>query len=179
MANPHRVPSRLPRLADQLAAVRRQRFWGREEELALFRSALRAGAGQVSAFYVHGLGGVGKSALLRAYADLASAHGATAVSMDGRVVDPSPGGFLLALRDAMELGPAESPLDHLRHRDRIVLMLDSYELLAPLDAWLRQTFLPQLPARSVVVLAGRNPPPLEWTADPGWGPLLGRFLFGT
>ena len=168
----NRAPARRPRLVDHLATAHHQGFWGREDELALFRSALRAEAGQSSVFYVHGLGGVGKSALLRAYAGLAAANGVIAVSLDGRVVDPSPGGFLLALRDALELGPADAPLDDLRRRDRIVLMLDSYELLAPLDAWLRQTFLPQLQAGAIVVIAGRHPPAPDWTADLGWGPSL-------
>jgi AAA ATPase domain len=172
MSNAHRSPARLPRLADQLAAAHVQRFWGREDELALFGSALRGGAGQCSIFYVHGLGGVGKSALLRACAGVAAADGVAAVSMDGRVFDPSPGGFLLALRDALDLDAADSPLDALRDRGRVVLMLDSYELLASIDPWLRQTFLPRLPARTVVVIAGRNPPALEWTADLGWGPAL-------
>src|SRR6187455_1376152 len=108
MPNPQRVPARLPRLADHLAAAHRRRFWGREAELALFQATLSAG--QSSVFYVHGLGGVGKSALLRAYAGVAAADGVITISIDGRVVDPSPGGFLLALRDALDLGATDAPL---------------------------------------------------------------------
>jgi len=40
-----------------------------------------------------------------------------------------------------------------------------------LDAWLRETFLPQLPAQSLVVIAGRNPPAPAWRTDIDWADL--------
>jgi hypothetical protein len=49
-----------------------------------------------------------------------------------------------------------------------VILIDTYELLAPLDGWLRESFLPQLPSNVLVVLAGRNRPDLAWRSDPGW-----------
>jgi hypothetical protein len=145
-------------------------FRGREDELCLFRSALCASP-DGSVLYVHGLGGVGKSALLRECTGIAMQAGLETVLLDGRLVDPSPGGFLLALRDVLALGATDSPVACLRERGRPVLMLDSYELLAPLDAWFRQTFLPQLLPGVVVVIAGRHPP-REWTTDPRWGPIF-------
>jgi hypothetical protein len=53
-----------------------------------------------------------------------------------------------------------------------VLLVDSYEQLAPVDAWLRQEFVPSLGAASVVVLAGREPPAGAWRTDPGWRRLV-------
>lgn len=53
-----------------------------------------------------------------------------------------------------------------------MLILDTYETLNPLDGWLREQFLPRLPADALVVLAGRNPPSTGWRADPGWRDLL-------
>ena len=52
-----------------------------------------------------------------------------------------------------------------------VLLVDTYELLAPLDDWLRDTLLPQLPARSLVVIAGRNEPATAWRTDVDWAAL--------
>ena len=75
----------------------------------------------------------------------------------------TPDGVFSALR---ELTGAENPLDVLP--DRHVLLVDTYELLTPLDSWLRDQFLPQLPAQALVVLAGRNPPSAGWRVDPGW-----------
>ncbi len=59
-----------------------------------------------------------------------------------------------------------------------MLIIDTYELLAPLDAWLRETILPQLPATSLVVLAGRTPPAPEWRADLAWGGLTRTIALG-
>jgi hypothetical protein len=53
-----------------------------------------------------------------------------------------------------------------------VLLLDTYEVAAPLDDWLRQRFLPALPGDTLVVLGGRNPPSPAWRVDAGWGDLL-------
>jgi hypothetical protein len=39
-----------------------------------------------------------------------------------------------------------------------VLLVDTYETLAPLDGWLRETLLPELPGGHLIVLAGRDPP---------------------
>ena len=52
-----------------------------------------------------------------------------------------------------------------------VLLVDTYELLAPLDDWLRHTLLPQLPARSLVVIAGRHEPATAWRTDVAWAAL--------
>src|SRR5919199_6633352 len=95
---------------------------------------------------------------------------------DERAVEPSPDGFVDALRAALGLGPGVSPLDALAARPefgpRQVLLVDTYEVLAPLDAWLRDVFLPQLPDHVLVVLAGRQPPAPAWRADPAWQELM-------
>ncbi len=151
------------------AARHGRRFYGREDELASFRAALAQNA-SLAVLYVHGIGGVGKSALLREYRSVAEQVGITAVCLDGRLVDPSPGGFLIALADALGLPRDESPLSRINGLDRIVLLVDGCELLAPLEAWLREALLPTLPARAVIVLAGRNPPAPEWIIDLAWAP---------
>ena len=55
---------------------------------------------------------------------------------------------------------------------RPVLLLDTYESLAPIDEWVREEFLPALPADALVVIAGRQPPAPQWAADPAWRELL-------
>jgi hypothetical protein len=55
---------------------------------------------------------------------------------------------------------------------RGLLLIDTAELLTPLDSWLRDVFLPQLPGNILVVIAGRNPPSLRWRTDPGWQQLM-------
>jgi hypothetical protein len=51
-------------------------------------------------------------------------------------------------------------------------MIDSYEALAPLDSWIRNHFLPQIPEQVLVVIACCDPPSVGWRADPGWHSLI-------
>ncbi|HET7037140.1 MAG TPA: AAA family ATPase [Thermomicrobiaceae bacterium] len=159
------------RLADRLAAARRGRFVGRLAELELVRSALLGVEPSFAVLCIRGPGGVGKTALLREYARLAAEAGRPVVRVDGRDVDPSPPGFLRALGQA--IGPADEPSSPLaRSPPRGLLLIDTYETLTPLDDWLRERFLPQLPVESLVVLAGRTPPRPAWRTDLDWAGLV-------
>ncbi|HEY8491056.1 MAG TPA: ATP-binding protein [Dehalococcoidia bacterium] len=160
------------RLADRVAAVQRRRFVGRVGELELFRSALSEPEPPFAVLYLYGPGGVGKTTLLGEYERLAAEAEVTVIRLDGRHLDPSPAGFLAALAQALDLRAGEAPLDVLAREPSAVLLLDTYEVLTPLDAWLRESFLPHLPERSLVVIAGRNPPASAWRTDPGWRDLV-------
>ena len=109
--------------------------------------------------FVQGDGGVGKSALLRMYADNAAEAGYAVVRIDGHDVRPNPESFLQAAGPGVGLGP-------------VVVLVDTYELLEPLDDWLREEFVPGLSDGSLVVIAGRRALPPGWLSDPGWRELL-------
>jgi hypothetical protein len=81
----------------------------------------------------------------------------------------------------MNLTPNDSPFEVLASRRDAaggatahchVLLIDTYETLAPLDEWLREVFLPQLPETTLIVMAGRHSPSSSWRADPGWQSLI-------
>jgi DNA-binding SARP family transcriptional activator len=152
-----------PRLATRLTAARRRSFVGRTDELALFAEALRADAPQFAVLHVHGPGGVGKSTLLAEFARLCDEASVPAITLDGRNIPPTPEGFLDALRDKTG---AEDVLAGLPERH--VLLVDTYEAIWTLDSWLRDQFLPTIPERAMVVLAGRGHPAPGWRVDPGW-----------
>ncbi|MEV5407795.1 ATP-binding protein [Thermopolyspora sp. NPDC052614] len=139
-------------LERRLDAARETAFVGREEELAAFRAALYGGPGVL---YVHGPGGIGKSALLRRFAQEAAAAGRPVFRVDGGGLEPSPAAFEAAA------GPA------LRDPDA-VLLIDGFERIQDVEGWLRERFLPRAPLGAVVVIAGRRPPDMRWRADPGW-----------
>jgi hypothetical protein len=142
-------------LGEQLRELRRHSFVGREREVALFRSALAA----PGLLFVHGPGGVGKSALLDRFADLAAEAGRPAVHVDARHV---------------RLGPDVLPA----LAGGEILLIDTYELLEPLDDWVRERYLPSLPGDALVVIAGRRAPGPRWHADPAWRGLMREIALG-
>ncbi len=143
-------------VSERLRSARRRRFVGRENELELFRSAIAEDRPPFTVLFVHGPGGVGKSALLRVLADEA---GTRARFVDLRVTGASPPAF----REAIALAPGD---------ERPVILIDTYEAGAGIDEWLRERFIPSLPEGTLVVIAGRNPPGPGWSRDPAWHELL-------
>jgi hypothetical protein len=156
----------------RLRRARHRWFLGRDAELELFRGALDAPQPDFAVLHVHGPGGIGKTALLRAFADAAQVAEATTVLLDARNFEPSPSGFVAALRAALGLADQDAPELARGGGGRAVLLVDTYETMAPLDDWLRERFLPALPEDTLVVLAGRDPPAAAWRADAGWRDLL-------
>src|SRR4051812_12363829 len=118
---------------------------------------------------VHGIAGVGKSALLRAAAHDARRRGATVLLLDGRAVEPTEQGFLTALGSALReplRSVAEAAAALSAVPGRMLLMIDAYERLALLDFWMRAVLVPALPASVRLVLAGRELP-IAWTREFG------------
>lgn len=162
-----------PRLADRVSAGRRRRFIGRIQELQLFERAVLAPDLPFCLLFVYGPGGVGKTSLLGQFVYLCQQLAIPAYSIDARNIEASPEAFVGALAQAMGLGPDDPPVDVLAGQGgRQVILVDTYEMLAPLDSWLRDIFLPQMPEGIVFVTAGHNPPDPAWRVDPGWQPLI-------
>jgi DNA-binding winged helix-turn-helix (wHTH) protein len=134
---------------------------------------------------VHGIAGIGKSALLAAFAEDARAHGAAVVSLDCGTIEPTERGFFAVLARAIGALRAEPsgrtrPMTTVAEAaaalsgvgDRVVLVLDTYEQLRLLDTWLRQDLVPGLRDNTRLVLAGREPPVAAWIRD--FGELLAQ-----
>ncbi|MGH3350058.1 MAG: ATP-binding protein [Nocardioides sp.] len=159
-----------PRPLSELLVARRKRgFVGRDAELELMRDALARAVPPFSVLYMYGPGGIGKSSLVDVIADLAAETGATIARVDGREVSPEPTAVLGVLAESLDVPDGGAAITT---PGRPVIVLDTYERLAPLDDWVRTKLLPRLPATAVVVIAGRAPPDASWRADPGFGDLL-------
>ena len=161
-------PDRPATIGARRRAASRRCFVGREAEIELVRSALAADAPSPAVVFVHGPGGVGKTALLAALAELAASMDRRVVRLDMRSVEPSPAGFLAHFGAGLDRDGDGASGEVVAGVDRLVLCVDAVDAAAPLDGWLREEFVAGLPADSFVVLAGRLPPSPEWLADPGW-----------
>ncbi|HEY6879989.1 MAG TPA: ATP-binding protein, partial [Polyangiales bacterium] len=167
-----RIAPPTQRIGDRMASAASDLI-GREPELAVLERCLHADAPAVT--FVHGLAGIGKSALLAALVPRLAQQGARVVQLDGRAVEPTPHGLLRALSQAVatseqtgsELG------DHIaRMTDPCVLAVDNMEALRLVEPWLRREFVPHLPSSARVLLFGRNPPQPAWLTSPGWSGLF-------
>jgi DNA-binding SARP family transcriptional activator len=126
--------------------------------------------------FVYGLAGVGKSALLRAFAADAAARNAVVIEVNAEAFEPTETGFLTALGRALGASVAD-PIAAAEAMgaagDCVVVTVDAYERLRALDDWMRDTWLPTLPDHVRVAIATRTPPVPAWAAR--YGPLLAQF----
>ncbi len=156
-------------LGDYLTAARRRYFVGRENELALFERALSEPELPFFVLSIFGPGGVGKTTLLRELLHICDRRQTQVVLLDARELEPAPQPFLAAIGTSLNLENPAAPLEALTFRgDRLIILVDTYESLAPLDDWIRGEFLPKLSQQILTVFAGRQPPPPAWRADPAW-----------
>ena len=141
-------------LGDLLASRRRRRFVGRTSEVELFRLALESPDPPFLLLHIHGPPGIGKTSLLDVLAGLAADAGARVVRLDGRDLVPSPPAVLQALGAAGDVPEGEGAIAGLSDSDRLVVLVDTYERLGPLDDWMRNRLLPRLPANALTVVTG-------------------------
>ena len=166
-------------LEPRLQKARRQRFVGRELECEYFEALVGSESFPVNALHVYGPGGVGKTYLLREFGARAEAKNLGSLYLDARYVEPSPTGFLHAMHaclpqtvTANDADPHSALARYAAEKHKLVLLIDTYELLNPLDGWLCDDFLPTLPDNVLLVTAGRNPPASSWHDHPAWGDLI-------
>ena len=131
-------------LRDTVAAADADRFVGRSEQLRAFDELLAADTAH-RVLFVHGTGGVGKSALLRAMQRRCAHRGLPAVAIDGR----SPVETVFAAIAAAAQAP-------------VVVFIDEADALGAALPAVRDRLLDDLASTSRVVLAGRHRP------DPSW-----------
>jgi hypothetical protein len=165
--------------ADDGVTTRRaeERVVGRERELALLAAAQRSDGPSV--VFVHGLGGMGKTSLLRAYEHLARGQDATVAAIDCRSVEPTEDGLVGALAAALgSVGTLDGVLAAVEKADAAVILLDTYERFRLLDGWVRQVLVPRLPGSALLAIGAREPPAPGWEASPDPAATVQRLALG-
>jgi hypothetical protein len=149
-------------VGELLDQARAKSFVGRAAELDSFGDALTGDAPH-RLIFVHGPGGIGKTTLLSQFRTRAVQAGRQVLEFDGRDHGLT--------RDTIAEAVADSSED-----SALVVLIDGYELLDPLDPWLRSELLPSLSADSITIIASRRPPSTDWRSDPGWRQLMAVHL---
>ena len=127
---------------------------GREREIASLQRVLHEAGPRIC--FVYGVAGIGKSALLEAFASCCHASGQKVWRVDCAAIDPTEAGFRSALgRAGWEPGA------------RGVVLVDTYEVFRIADPWLRHEFAPSVGDEVRFVIAGRDAPMLEWATERG------------
>jgi hypothetical protein len=141
-----------------------RRFVGRSFELDALNQVIDSPGTAV--VVIHGIAGVGKSALLRELSTRLARGDTSVTSVDCRVVAPTELGFLRAVGDFSDI---HSFVRHLRSLPKYHLIaMDQVENYRLMDTWLRQTLVPLLPSNTTLVLAGRERPVAGWFSVPGF-----------
>lgn len=158
---------------------RNRLFVGRERELATLHKWLEQPETPTTVVSVRGMGGVGKSTLVRQFLGQCTAQGVSTLLVDGRVCPPTPRGFTDYVQGLAGHHPADGahtyppqwePLfEAVARGGRVVFAIDDFERLVTLEPWLRDVWLPQLPSLGLlVILAGRTTLSASWLSDPAW-----------
>lgn len=161
-------------LAARLQTERARQFIGRAAELSRFQKVLLAADLPVCLWHIFGPGGVGKTTLMQALMRHCEVTAVPYARIDARQIEAVPDSFLSALRSAVGIEPTADVVEAIASAlnqselGRYVLFIDTYEQLNALDSWLHQRFMPELPDRALVILAGRHPPAADWQTDAGW-----------
>lgn len=165
------IPAERGDVSPSIRELSRQRiaehFVGRERELDALLAPLAGGGPLVR--HIHGVAGIGKTALLAAFAGRARDAGACVIELDCRALEPTERGLLTSVSGA--LGARSETLQDTisalaRLEGTVALALDHYEVFRLTDAWIRQVFIPALSDNVRVVIAGREPPVAGWMSAP-------------
>jgi hypothetical protein len=166
-------------MKDLLAKRASESFVGRTKEMASLLQCLEGECPLV--VHIHGIGGVGKSALVMAFSVQAKEQGAAVIILDSPLMEPTERGFLHELGNAIGIDnpTIEEVVNGLEILGpRVFLVIETYEVFRLMDTWLRQIFIPTLPENVRVLLVGREPPTPGWLTAPEWQGLFSSIALG-
>ncbi|MCK8487271.1 LuxR C-terminal-related transcriptional regulator [Paenibacillus sp. MBLB2552] len=161
---------------------RPSRLPGREWESEIFSVYLKHYSHMERIINIYGSAGVGKSSLAEEFQKQAARQGANVIAIDAARIRTAPEDFsrqILSQLDLLDSLPSLSDSDYIirasieaiHKRAKLgpaLLFIDTFELLEPLEDWLRDSFLPQIKNGCLCVISGRNPLSSQWTEYSLW-----------
>lgn len=166
----------MEKLGERLVSERNRLFVGRQTELQTVQQWIRNAKAATQVLFLSGIGGIGKTSFMMRALDIAVQAKLRALWIDGRVCADTPTGFMEALFD-YPTAPEDSSrreislpqLVEALSAGRTFLCVDNYDAIQKLDGWLRQVFLPRLPATGLLVLlVARQNLSEAWQNDLAW-----------
>jgi DNA-binding CsgD family transcriptional regulator len=167
----------MPSYQEVIDSLEERLFVGRKLELKAFRGWLLAGREAPELLNVYGPGGIGKSALLRAFRRLATAEGFHSVLVEGRAayaeLDQLPKvlGHALGLPGA-SAEPEDSDFKTNADHTPALLILDDFDDRTELIAFVQDWLLPRIDVTVRVVIASRRPLGLASQQNDRWQRLI-------
>lgn len=159
----------MPTIGEAINALETELFVGRARELEALRRWLdeRLSSAQPEILNLNGPGGIGKSALVRAFLRIAASAGRATLYVDAETVAPHVEAFCAA-------AGAESPrqLVERLNEDRPLVVIDSFGYISALTHSLQTEVLEKLDASVPVVITTRTPLRAVWGARSVWGRLI-------
>lgn len=152
-----------------LSDARRRLFVGRDAELGRLAAWFTdPSSDETRLFWVHGVGGVGKTTLLHRLEALALERDVPVLTVSCAHLRPSPEALMNAIAASCEAASAKEIPSVLAALPTGLLVLDGYEAIRGIDDWLRERFVQRLPPGWRLVLSGRSAPGMRWRVDPTW-----------
>jgi hypothetical protein len=142
-------------------------FVGRDPEMALFKAWLTSESVLPAVMNISGPGGVGKSALVNRFAQLATDLGREVTSVDGQDITPDSDALLSALTGH----PAAQSIAVI-NAAKPLIVIDSFEELGVLSRYIEEEFLPALAVGVKVVVSGRHPVGRAFSGDVPWSKFI-------
>jgi hypothetical protein len=167
----------MEKLGETLALERSRLFVGRDAEIAAAQQWIQNKDAPTEVVFISGIGGVGKSSLMMRIIDMTAQANQLTIWMDGLVCPETPAGFLEALFDNVKQSFGDLMYQTYSNqgiiqeifKGKTLLCIDNYDSIQMIDSWLREIFLPQLPATGLMVLlVSRKNLSESWLHDLAW-----------
>lgn len=137
--------------------------FGREQLLSRMTDWLAQASAMV--WWLHGMGGIGKTLVARRLTSLAHECGYSVVWIDCGGMEPSPSGVWAALAGASGIEgatPQQTAATLSRSSGGTLIVFDTFERCRQIDAWLRLSLVPALPLATRLLVVSRDAPVPQW-----------------